>query len=267
MRRLLRKRWIPLWILLVLLLNIFLCRFGAVHRPDYPQQDLTALLQQRTWNDADYKTLLLQTGLGRLALETLTDAEILQFQQQFFAAPEYETSYICFPITANEMNTVQQTRLAPLQDGDILLTFNTNTLGWRHGHAAIVTDAASGTILEHCVLGERSKFGAAKAFGRYPSFAVLRHPDQKLAQAAAAYARERLAGIAYNPLAGLWKKDKSGMEQLDTSQCAHIVWQAYKAVGADIDGNGGRLVLPGDLLKSEQLELVQLYGMDAARYS
>ena len=62
------------------LLILFLLLWGAqtlfAHRnpvftPDYPMEDLTALLAQEQLSTADYDTLFLQTGLGTPAIDTL----------------------------------------------------------------------------------------------------------------------------------------------------------------------------------------------------
>ena len=43
--------------------------------------------------------------------------------------------------------------------------------------------------------------------------------------------------------------------------CAYLVWYAWNHFGYDLDSDGGRLVTASDLLHSDLLEVVQLYGM------
>ena len=45
-------------------------------------------------------------------------------------------------------------------------------------------------------------------------------------------------------------------------QCAYLPWYAWKAAGVDLDSDGGRLVSSYDLLHSDQVEIVQLFGID-----
>ncbi|MCI8790350.1 MAG: hypothetical protein HFH92_14885 [Lachnospiraceae bacterium] len=45
------------------------------------------------------------------------------------------------------------------------------------------------------------------------------------------------------------------------TQCAHLVWYAYRNFGYDLDSDGGFVVTPDDLYHSDLLELVQIYGI------
>jgi uncharacterized protein YycO len=51
------------------------------------------------------------------------------------------------------------------------------------------------------------------------------------------------------------------MKAIDTTHCSHLVWQAYKAAGMDIDGSGW-LVLPADIASDDDLDVVFAYGFD-----
>lgn len=126
------------------LLILFLLLWGAqtlfAHRnpvftPDYPMEDLTALLAQEQISAADYDTLFLQTGLGTPAIDALLAQgaqgreQVLAIQRQFFAAP----ATVCAELFGL---LVREDRLAPdengqpvwgppmpaLEDGDVLLT-------------------------------------------------------------------------------------------------------------------------------------------------
>ena len=46
------------------------------------------------------------------------------------------------------------------------------------------------------------------------------------------------------------------------TQSAHMIWSCYRALGYDLDSDGGRLVTPRDLLDSPLLEVVQIYGIE-----
>ncbi len=103
----------------------------------------------------------------------------------------------------------------------------------------------------------------------------------------AAYAKEHLVGVPYQLLAGAFSRrlyctaqDEAELfedatvsvqeadsnvseivtEALTGTQCAHLVWYAYKQFGIDLDSDGGLLVTPYDVQNSPYLEVVQSYG-------
>lgn len=117
----------------------------------------------------------------------------------------------------------------------------------------------------------------------------------------ALYAREHLAQIPYRLTAGIWRPELSDAQprltvsigaeeasrqpevgaeeasgqsedgadgargreaELRGTQCAHLVWYAYRQFGYDLDSDGGSLVTPRDLYDSPLLEVVQIYGME-----
>lgn len=210
------------------------------------------------------------TGLSPWAFEELKATgkfeTVKELNKLYFKKPQHKKNYIAYPVTAEEKNINQTTPLAPLKDGDILVTFNTHTCSWRHGHLAIVTDAKNGIMLEHMAIGQTSCFSYTGKWGDYPAFAILRYPDEKKAKEAAEYAKNNLEDINYNILAGIITKDKSKMDKIDSSHCSHIVWQAYKAVGVDIDRDGGFLVTPKDVALCQKLKVVQIFGFDPDDY-
>ena len=71
----------------------------------------------------------------------------------------------------------------------------------------------------------------------------------------------RRKGIPYSAFAGIF----TAKDSIQKTQCAHLVWYAYRQFGLDLDGNGGALVLPFDLANSSQMELVQVFGFDPDR--
>ena len=74
-------------------------------------------------------------------------------------------------------------------------------------------------------------------------------------------AKEELVGIPYSIAAGVLSPKYA--EQLQSTQCAHIVWYAYqKYANIDLDANGGWVVTPQDIFLSDQVEVVQYYGFD-----
>ncbi len=261
--------FIMLAVLVCLIIRHILCISSAFHLPDYQKNDIS-YIEGGSMNKAQYEDLFMQTGLSPAAADDFIESgdfgSIYALQDGFFEKSKFDKNYIAFPITAEERKPDLPTKMAKLKNGDILVTFNTHTLDWRHGHLGLVTDAEHGIILEHASLGNTSCLSHSSSWGRYPAFAVLRYPDGEIAQKAADFARERLVDIGYSIFAGLKNKDKSNMEQIDSSHCSHIVWQAYMAVGEDIDSNGGRIVTPRDVAMCDKLEAVQIFGLNAEEY-
>ena len=49
------------------------------------------------------------------------------------------------------------------------------------------------------------------------------------------------------------------------TQCAHLVWYAYRHFGVDLDSNGGLVVTPPEMANSPYVEVVQIYGFDPVK--
>lgn len=265
--------------------------------PDYPKEELESTLDKQVLSEADYELLFRQTGLGPLAVDELKkegrENAIFSMQDAFFSQLPIQCK--ANSIISREERVVdvsQKGELLPcLEDGDILITFNSHVLGWRNGHAALVVDAEKGLTLEARVLGTDSAIMSIKHWERYPSFAVLRLKDadgQRRAEIAS-YARENLVNVPYRLSAG-WRDgifsavaqppslqetravgnlSEDDAKQVGTvvtgTHCSHLVWYAYLCFGYDLDSDGGLLVTPRDLYESEWLDTVQLYGMSVEK--
>lgn len=262
--------------ILLLILMIFIVRYiinvnTVYHKPDYEYKSVKKEISKTSMQEIDFNYISKYTGLSpysaRQMIENGEEEKLLEINSKYFETPVYKKDYIAFPVTAQERCEKEVVSLAEIEDGDILITYNTHTLCWRHGHAAIVVDADSGIILEHMAIGQTSVLSSASKWSAYPGFILLRHPDSEVAKAAADYASKHLRNVKYSITAGLIKKDKSQMERVDASHCSHIVWQAYKAVGVDIDSNKGAVVTPEDIAMSSELKVVQIYGIDPKDYS
>ncbi len=242
-----------------------------IYVPDYQQKDISELIKENNLSADDYMTIYRQTGvspyLAKEMLEREDYEELEQLNKLYFQKQEIDKTFIAYPITVEERNKNQLTPIAKLKKGDILVTFNTHTFGWRHGHCAIVLNENSDTLLEHMSIGEVSCKTALGSWRGYPSFVVLRYKDEEVAKKAAEYAEKNLLDIPYNILAGVIKKDKSDETAVSSSHCSHIVWQAYKSTGVDIDDNKGIFVTPKDIAMSDELEVIQIYGMNPKKYT
>ena len=240
------------------------------YQVNYPKEDISEVLSKDSLMEEDYELLFKQTGLSPYVSKKLIkngNKELfLKMNELYLNTPEIKKDFVAFPVTASERNLHQITPLVDLKKGDILVTFNTHTLDWRHGHCGMVLDEERGVLLEHMSIGNLSCLTYADNWGEYPSFVVLRYPEESVSEKAVEYAKEHLVGIDYNILAGVLKKDKSDEKVPESSHCSHIVWQAHKAAGVDIDPNGGIFVTPLNIAMSDKLQVVQLYGLNPEKY-
>ena len=238
----------------------------AVNKMEW--DEITKKMQNnRGLTDEEYQTVFSQTGLGKSAVNKLLRArnyaEIQNYYNYYMQNKDFECArdgLLAYHeyITDENGNRIENPNFADLQNGDIIITLSIHSFGWRHGHAAIVTDAYNGTTVQAVMMGEKSAFGNISEWKQFPLVAVLRAKDMDRAtrQKIADYAQNNLVGLEYSLFAGMF-----GVEELPTqTHCAHLVWYAYNQFGIDIDSTGGGTVTPKDILKSDKLEIVQVYG-------
>ncbi len=238
-------------------------RYGA-HRkgyfiPDYERVVLTP--------SSDYETVFLQTGLGKSAFDKLREAQtwdkISEIQDSFFQPPQGECTSLLGWFTREDRLEEAGAPLVDVQPGDILISLSTHSLGWNHGHAALVLE--NNYILEAAVLGQDSHIRYLSHWDTYSNYAVLRikgiTPEE--GKQVAAYAAEKLLGVPYGFSAGfIGGKAAPDDAHYFTVHCAYLVWYAWEKFGYDTDSDGGRIVTPYDILQSDKVEIVQLYGLD-----
>lgn len=242
--------------------------------PDYPKLDLLPILNQDDYTSEDYHTLFLQTGLGRPAVDALRSepdyvARMLQFQANFFSPVTYTCEKIVFT-TSQEFLTYETAdappayELAPLQNGDILITKSAHTFGWRNGHAGIVVDARSGTTVEAISLGQPSCYQTVESWTDFPNLIVLRlkEDSREIGNNAAKAADQYLVDIPYRITTGILSPKYMGPGEIKGTHCSHLVWNAYRMFGVDLDSDGGRIVTVKDIANSPLLEVVQVFGVD-----
>ena len=252
-------------ILLFFILVIYLLQRYFAHRhlyfvPDYPRVTIT--------ENTDYETIYLQTGLGESAVRKLIKQDkfqtVLNAQENFFNPPKAN----CVPLFGwftrkDKLSKEDALPLVDLQPGDIVLSLSTHTMGWGHGHVGLVLDKK--TSLECTSLGNNSTIMKTSHWSTYSNYAVLRVKNVSAKERAkvAEYAKETLYDIPYSLSAGLFgEKAPDTTEPYFGMQCAYLVWYAWNHFGYDLDSDGGRLVTSADLLHSELLEVVQIYGMN-----
>ncbi len=220
--------------------------------------------------EKDYDIIFSQTGLGKPAVESFSKDErfkkIEEYEEYYLADKDFacvrEGVFACHEyITDSEGTAIQNPAFANLQNGDIIITLSIHSLGWRHGHAAIVVDAEKGITAQAVMIGEKSALGHIGEWRDFPLVAVLRAKNisTEITDEIANYTKDKLIGIGYSLASGILSgRDENTIPS--TTHCAHYVWYAYKCFGIDIDSNGGRIVTPKEILHSDKLEIVQVYG-------
>ena len=221
-------------------------------------------------DEDEYYTVFTQTGLGKTVVENLilsgNIATIEYYHDYYTMEKDYECVRETFLahheyITDSSGKRITNPDFVDLQNGDILITLSIHSYGWRHGHCAIVTDASNGQLAQAVMIGEPSDFGNIIEWKNYPLVAVLRakNLDANQRNNVANFVKNGMIGIEYSLLAGVF--DGRDIDKpLKSTQCAHFVWYAYMQFGIDIDSNGGIKTTPKDILKSEELEIIQVYG-------
>ena len=220
--------------------------------------------------DVDYEEIFCQSGLGKPAVDKLlTDGrpdKIEEYREYYLMDKDYycyrKGVFACHEhITDTDGENIYNPEFADLQNGDIIVTLSIHSLGWRHGHATIITDAEKGEGVQAVMIGEKSNTSLVGSWTKYPMVAVLRpkNVSEDVRNQAGQYAEENLKGLYYSFSGGVFG-GRNPDEKLNTTQCAHLVWFAYLTCGVDIAPESGRIITPKDFLESENLQIVQVYG-------
>lgn len=238
---------------------------SARRTPSYEKADISAVVSKESWTDEDYDFLYHQTGLGRPALDALkgTPDALFEFQEALFYEGEIAHE-MAAGTTPHDYLKDFIAPLAPLEDGDVLVSSSCHTFGWRNGHAALVVDGAEKTILESVAPGYPSSLGSAEWFQEASNFLLLRLKNRSAEERAkiAETATERLLFVDYSILVGFFSQPKNQGDVPAATNCSHLVWQAFKYYGMDIDPDGGPVCTSRDIANSPYFEVVQVYGFD-----
>lgn len=259
------------------------CERTAHTTPSYQRADIAAIADKSgKWTDEEIRFLYRQTGLGKSALLKMKSevvyennefvplsARLKDFQEALYYEGETEHELVA-DISKRDLMKGFSAPVAPLEEGDIMINSSTHTLGFRNGHAALVLDT-EGTVLESFELGRDSSvsINGHLWFAESSNFMILRLKDPDTGEIAdkdvrteiARKAKAQLKGIPYSIVTGIFTKKDQGTSPKAT-HCSHLVWQAFKNAGYDIDSNGGLVVTPQDISRSPLLEVVQVYGFD-----
>ncbi len=265
-----------LWALLLCgALHLFLQGVWAHRAPAYapggPPASIAPILSQAVRTPAEDDLLFLETGLSPAAVDALLARgeapRILEAQRALHApAPAVCTSLIPGRVTCEDLLDRDGAPLAPLEPGDLLVTFSTHTAGWRHGHAGLAVDGE--TVLEASMPGSVSGRRSADHWRRYSNLLILRVRDASAEDRAQAvrFALDRLDGAPYSLLAGVAGAKEPAEGAAVKVQCAYLPWCAWQSRGRDLDGGGGRIVTVADLASSPLVDVVQVFGLDPAPY-
>lgn len=251
--------------------------------PDYPKEDIVQLFLKKSIDEGEYKKILYQTGLGKTAIDKLREKQsanenknnmewiekIQTLQNFFFREVNYtrtKNSLISCEETlvGEDGKRMEGTEFVDIQEGDILITKSSRVYGWRNGHAALVVDAKKGKTVESVVLGENSCIQNISKWNYYPNVMIfrLKGASNEFRKQIADWAMNHLENLPYRFSVGVFSCKEGKEGTIEGTQCAHLVWAAYRQFGYDLDGDEGRIVTPKDLANSDWLEIVQLYGID-----
>ncbi len=239
----------------------------AVWTPDCAQESLDETLEKSALTDGDYDFLYRQTGLTKAGIDRCLQRgedgkkRIKEIQKGFFETYTVRNNsfcpYICTDTLDKHMIPVY------IEEGDIIVTSSTHLSGWRMGHAGLAV--SGGRVIQATQVGATSMLGSVADFTNRISFIVLRVKDEFMdadgKAEVAQFAAQNLLGKIYDPTTGVF----SSKNQCERTQCAHLVWYAYKQFGLDLDSDGGLVVTPKDLANSPYVEPVQVFGFDPVK--
>lgn len=266
-------RWLKITAIIVVVI-ILACLFlqigtWSTHKeegnfvPDYEKADITALLNKEKLGRDDYDLLYRQTGLTEIGIEReLKRGEegkrkIEEIQDAFFTPREmirqHVAAWMCIDVIRGAAPNVT------LETGDIIVSASTHISSLRIGHAGLVVDGEKGEVLQATAYGQDTLIGHVTDFTSRINFIVLRpKASEEIKQKVAAYAKENLVGIPYDAFAGVI----THKDAIPRTQCAHVVWYAYKQFGVDLANQNKLMILPYDLACSDAVDVVQTFGFD-----
>jgi len=232
--------------------------------PDYEKVNILPFLEKKERTEEDYRVLYEQTGLTKLGIDGLIKRkdipQILRIQEYFFSNPPLKVSHFAPFTYLEEVDGVAP--LAVLEDGDIIVSATTRVSWWRYGHATLVINGVDKIILEASEPKSNSHYTYANTMANLNNFLILRPKvDEAVKAEVVKFACDNLYNIPYSLTTGIFSK-KYNPNEIKGTQCAHLVWYAYKKFGVDLDSDGGLIIKPRDMARSEKVEIVQAFGFD-----
>ncbi|QAT43177.1 hypothetical protein EQM06_07945 [Aminipila luticellarii] len=269
-----------------------------VYKPDYKRVTLDDIFEvirttgkfgeeqeeKPELTETEYEEIFKQTGLGKPAVDYLIEnskdyeSEIKAYQKIFFDGYPYTCAKIGL-LTYNERmrdkngHLLKGLELVDLEPGDILINFSAHTLGYRHGHCAIVVSKPAkgeeAETIEALYLGEPTEYQTTGKWRSCPTLVHLRiskeaaeskgYTQAELGRLMSEYAEGNCLNIDY----GLFPSMSNIQDRkIHKTHCSHLIWYIFKQFGYDVDSNGGIVVTPADIAESDVFEVVQIYGID-----
>ena len=233
-------------------------------------QDITHLVDKLIagydLTEEEYKLVSEQTGLCKTSILKVNElydySYLLRYQEDNVNNIEYDTRFMFFGIK-EEVLKKEHLPFVDLQPGDIMITSSNYTMGIRFGHVGLVINGENGKTLESYSPGQKSDYDFDYTWYHYPKIMLLRLKEEyrHLIPQIIQYCEEYLLDINYSIFASTNQKI-SLTSSPNKTQCAHLIWAAYKAVGIDLNSNGSWLVKGRDISLSEYLEVVEVKGYD-----
>lgn len=214
------------------------------------------------WTEEDYSFAYSQTGLTKVYFDDVgrLDKSFIKSCQSGLFYDEQPDSDAALGLISHDYYSDKYFSMVPLRAGDVIVSSSVHMFGWPMGHAGLVISPT--LTIQAMSVGALSLTQPTSWFRQAANFIVLRPTiSEEEAKAVADWARENLIGLEYSFMTGVFG-DKDQTASPRTTQCAHIVWQAYKALGYDVDATGGPVVTPRNLANSDLFEVVQVNGLD-----
>lgn len=261
--------FITIIFILVSMLGLLILGFNHYHTkdywfPNYPKIDLLPILEKENLSVDDYDILYTQTGITKIGIDSILEKNdinlILDIQEDFFT--KFETYHHNFaPLLCAEMLEYNSPKVVPLEDGDIIISPTTHFSIFEFGHSALVVNGKNKLIINALNYSTPTTIDNASFMTDRPTFIVLRvKTDKQTRENVANFAKNNLLDIKYSIFAGAMYPKFS--KPLLRTQCAHLIWYSYMEYGIDLDYNAGMIVMPKDIFKSKNVEVVQVYGLN-----
>lgn len=231
--------------------------------PDYDMVDISSVIGKENFSDDDYKLIFEQTGLTRAGVDDLIKKGkthlILEIQESFFEERELVVNNFAPFTCCDEMDTLVKT--TDLEDGDIIVSTTSHFSFFELGHSALVTDASRAEIINAIGYGNGSDTEhISNVTNRHNMYVLRPKLSAEKRKEAAQFAKSELIGLPYSVSVGILQKKFADIPL--STHCGHIVWYSYMKMGIDIDSNGGATPFPRDFITSDEVEILQVYGVD-----
>lgn len=176
------------------------------------------------------------------------DREARAQQPKILADAETGASYVSKSRISNDNWEFMEEKF---KKGQILITDDATTLGYSHGHAAILYSTTH--TVEH--LGKNTTtYSGYYNVSWWQSFDTIKsfnYSDEEVMNKAAEYAYNNLQGKEYNVIA-----DRTSTKV----NCATLVWKAYNSEGVNIVNSTSGTVKPQDFDTSTKISWVRSVG-------